>query len=253
MSRRPARLFAAVRAGYAATLLCSPGPVTRAAAGNPAGPGRGLDDVARVLGARHALQAVITAADPSTGTLHLGAATDAAHAASMAMLAARSRRWRRAGLADMLAASTFAVLGLGVAAAQREVSHAASPQDIRQRVREQRDRLLGGRGPGASPGETAPHMRDRQWLGGVPAAVARQREADQAALAAEDPSAVADVLIRHRAELTVAVSALATRLRTLRTRTINGVRAAVIVAAAGTTAALVAQIVRRSLLRQAKR
>lgn len=70
----------------------------------------------RVLGARQGLQAAIMAADPTARALRLGAATDAAHAASMAILAVTSRRWRRAGLLDALAATTLAVAGLCIAA-----------------------------------------------------------------------------------------------------------------------------------------
>ena len=43
----------------------------------------------------------------------------------------------------------------------------ADPEEIQRRIRRYRERLLDGRGPGASPQETAPQMRDRRWLGGV--------------------------------------------------------------------------------------
>lgn len=117
----------------------------------------------------------------------------------------------------------------------------ASPEEIQQRIRTYRNRLLAGRGPGASPAETAPFMRDRQRIGGVPAAVARQQEADQAALAGDDPPAVEDVLIRQRAQLSATLTILTARLHTLRTRAVIGLRVSLIAAAAGAAAALAAQ------------
>ena len=113
MTRRSARLIAAARAAYGAALLWSPGPLTRTAAGRAPGPGPRT--TARVLGMRHLLQAAITGGDPSLRGLGLGAAVDAAHAASMAGLAVADRRWRRAALIDALAATTFAVAGLRAA------------------------------------------------------------------------------------------------------------------------------------------
>ncbi len=113
MSRPFARLFAAARASYGAALLWLPGPLTQAAAGHAPGPG--TRTTARVLGLRQLLQAGITGGDPSPRALMLGAATDAAHAASMAALAVTGRRWRRAALLDALAAATLAAAGLRAA------------------------------------------------------------------------------------------------------------------------------------------
>ncbi len=113
MTGRSARLIAAARAGYGAALLWSPGPLTQAAAGRATGPGPRT--TARVLGVRQLLQAAVTGGDPSPRGLRLGAATDAAHAASMAALAVTDRRWRRAALIDALAATTFAAGGLWAA------------------------------------------------------------------------------------------------------------------------------------------
>ncbi len=113
MSRPSAWSFAAARAGYGAALLWSPGPLTQAAVGHATGPG--TRTTARVLGLRQLLQAGITGGDPSPRALMLGAATDAAHAASMAALAVTRRRWRRAALLDALAAATLAAAGLRAA------------------------------------------------------------------------------------------------------------------------------------------
>jgi hypothetical protein len=68
--------------------------------------------VARVLGARHLLQAVITAARPTRGTRRLGVAVDAAHGASMLALAAVSRPHRRAALCSAATATALATGGL---------------------------------------------------------------------------------------------------------------------------------------------
>ena len=113
MTGRSACLITAVRAGYGAALLWSPGPLIRAAVGHATG--QGPRTTARVLGVRQLLQAAITGGDPGPQRLRLGAATDAAHAASMAALAVTDRRWRRAALIDALAAATFAAAGLRAA------------------------------------------------------------------------------------------------------------------------------------------
>lgn len=109
-----ARLLQAVRAGYGAALLIAPGPVISAAAGRPAGPRARA--VARVLGARHLLQAAVTSATaPSTESLGIGAAIDLAHAASMACLAIGDRRLRRVTAPDALVATALAAVGVALA------------------------------------------------------------------------------------------------------------------------------------------
>lgn len=113
MTGWPARLIATARAGYGAALLWSPGTLTQAAAGHAAGPV--ARETARMLGARQLLQAAITGGYPTPRALWLGAATDAAHATSMAALAVTDRGWRRAALIDALAAATFAAAGLRTA------------------------------------------------------------------------------------------------------------------------------------------
>ena len=72
--------------------------------------------MARVLGARHLLQAVVTTgAGPSAESLGLGAAIDIVHATSMAGLAMADRRVRRATLTDALIEIAFAAAGLSAA------------------------------------------------------------------------------------------------------------------------------------------
>lgn len=132
-------------------------------------------------------------------------------------------------------------------------AYSTDPEEIQRRIRQYRERLLAGRGPGASPEETAPQMRDRQWLGGVPAAVARQREADRAALAGGDPPAVEDVIIRQRAELSATLTALTERLHTLYTGAVTSLRRSLIAATVGAAATLAAQAKFRRLNRHAPR
>lgn len=122
-----------------------------------------------------------------------------------------------------------------------QAAHPSDPGEIQRRIREHHERVLAGRGPGASPEETALWMRDRQSLGGVRVAVARQREADQAALAGGNASGVADVKIRQRAELSAALIALTERIYALRSDSVASLRRTLIAAAAGAAAALAAQ------------
>jgi hypothetical protein len=71
---------------------------------------------ARLLGTRHLLQAAITTRYPTPGTILAGAAIDATHAATMAILAAI--RPDRRDLALTNAATATALAAAGVATAQ---------------------------------------------------------------------------------------------------------------------------------------
>jgi hypothetical protein len=98
--------------------------VLRACTGRPVG-SRALA-VARVLGARQLLQAALTRGPaPSAAWLRMGAAVDAAHAASMIGLAAADRTLRRATLADAAAATAFASGGLAAARRAPRTARAA--------------------------------------------------------------------------------------------------------------------------------
>jgi hypothetical protein len=96
------RAFPLARGSYGAVLLCAPGAAIRLCTGRPASPHARA--VARLLGARHLIQAAVTAAAPGTAVLTIGAQVDLAHAASMLGLAAASRPLRRAGLAAAFSA-----------------------------------------------------------------------------------------------------------------------------------------------------
>ena len=107
-------MLPALRAGYGVMLVAAPGTVIRLATGRP--PGRRECRVARLLGARHMIQAAVSACAPVPGVLAAGAGADALHTASMIMLAAVDRGSRRAALTDALAESFFAAAGCSLAA-----------------------------------------------------------------------------------------------------------------------------------------
>jgi hypothetical protein len=127
-------LMSAGRALYGAALLGAPGPIL--AAVSTVAPSRRDRAVARILGARHVAQALVSAAAVLAGrglagtgragrglagrrlagrgrdALAAGAVVDSLHAASMVGLAARTSTLRRAELADAAVASLLAVLGV---------------------------------------------------------------------------------------------------------------------------------------------
>lgn len=72
-------------------------------------PTPGVVVVMRVLGARHAAQALLLSR-AGRSWHRCGALVDLAHAASMVGLACGSRRWRRAAGIDAVLASAFAVM-----------------------------------------------------------------------------------------------------------------------------------------------
>lgn len=102
-------LFAALRAGYGVALVLEPGPVIRLYTGRRAD--RAATAVARLLGTRHLIQALLTLGEPDPVVLALGAEADIAHSASMVGLAALDARRRRGALVDAAAAGSFAVAG----------------------------------------------------------------------------------------------------------------------------------------------
>jgi len=103
------RLLCALRAGYGAALLAAPGAVVRLYSAGRSDPRARA--IARLLGARHLLQALVTADRPAPVVVALGAETDLAHAASMVLLAAADPPHRRPAMIDALAAGSFALAG----------------------------------------------------------------------------------------------------------------------------------------------
>jgi hypothetical protein len=101
--------FPLVRAAYGVALLCAPGTAIRLCTGQAAG--SRARAVTRLLGARHLVQAALTAGMPNAVMLAVGAQIDLVHSASMLALAAADPPLRRAGLADGITAATFAAVG----------------------------------------------------------------------------------------------------------------------------------------------
>jgi hypothetical protein len=106
-------LLAAIRASYGVTLLIAPDAVIYLGTGRC--PSRRARRVARVLGARHLVQAGVSAFVPLPRVLVAGAGIDGLHAASMVMLATLGRAMRRAELTDALAEALFAAAGVSAA------------------------------------------------------------------------------------------------------------------------------------------
>jgi hypothetical protein len=96
-----------LRAGWGLALLAAPDVVvSRVGAASPDPRTRA---VARVLGARHLLQAALTIAAPSRRVLRWGGFADLAHASTDLALAAQDARYRRAALIDACIATSFGV------------------------------------------------------------------------------------------------------------------------------------------------
>lgn len=117
-SRRRVRLVEAARAAWGATLLLAPRTVLTHVHGVR------VDErslvVARVLGARHLVQAGATLVTPRPAGLALGVVVDVLHAATAAGLAALDPTRRRAGVVDTVSATVWAVAGARAASRARE-------------------------------------------------------------------------------------------------------------------------------------
>jgi len=98
------------RTGYGAALLVAPGRVVRTFGGDPAD---GITvAAARILGARHLLQALVTGRNQGPVRRVGGAFMDATHAVSMFALAKADSVRRRPALIDGAAATAFFAAGL---------------------------------------------------------------------------------------------------------------------------------------------
>lgn len=105
------------RAGYGTVLVLAPGPAIRLVTGQV--PGRRACLVARVLGARHLIQAGLTAAMWRPEVFAVGGQVDAVHTASM-LLAAVRPAGRRAALADALVEAALAAGGFSASGVTRD-------------------------------------------------------------------------------------------------------------------------------------
>jgi hypothetical protein len=96
-----------VRGGWGLALLVVPDLVVSRL--GEARPDHRTRVVARILGARHLVQAVISAADPTPRVLRCGGLIDFAHASTGLALAAVDVRYRRAALTDAAIATGFGI------------------------------------------------------------------------------------------------------------------------------------------------
>ncbi|HEY2442823.1 MAG TPA: hypothetical protein VGI31_06790 [Streptosporangiaceae bacterium] len=110
-----ADLLVVARSCYGWLLACAPRRMIRLGTPQPAG--AGAVTMTRVLGARHLLQALVTATAPSAGlspdaVLAAGAAVDAVHAGSMIVVAVTCRPLRRVALADAALEASLGAFGI---------------------------------------------------------------------------------------------------------------------------------------------
>ncbi|KAF0968312.1 hypothetical protein [Gordonia sp. YY1] len=87
--------------------------------------------VARILGARHIIQAASSGVNPSPEVLAVGVWVDAVHAATAIGLAAADTKRAHAGLLDAL------VAGIWAASGYRDLARARATPQRHQRVRDQ--------------------------------------------------------------------------------------------------------------------
>ncbi len=99
-----------IRAGYGAMLTAAPAAVARAYTGRA--PRRSEVRLARVLGVRQLVQALVSAGRPGGCAFRLGALVDAGHALSALAAARLSPPLRRAALIDTALAAAFAAGGI---------------------------------------------------------------------------------------------------------------------------------------------
>ena len=101
------RALTAVRAGWGAVLVLCPAAVTGAVSGGPVDHRTVV--AARVLGARHLLEAAVVTYRPVPVVTAVGASVDAAHALTMGALAVADPGRRRLAATTAVAAAGFAV------------------------------------------------------------------------------------------------------------------------------------------------
>jgi hypothetical protein len=103
------RALQLARVSYGTALVLAPGVAISVVTGHLSS--RRARRVARLLGARHLVQAALTAVVPLPEVFTTGAQADAVHAASMVLLATVDRRAGKIALTDALAEAVFAVVG----------------------------------------------------------------------------------------------------------------------------------------------
>jgi hypothetical protein len=106
------RVLRIARAGYGVTLLAVPGQVVSVFGGDPTDATVTL--MARVLGARHLLQALLMGRDPGAFRRYGAAFVDVMHAASMFGVAKVDAMRHKPALVDGSIAAAFAVTEVAV-------------------------------------------------------------------------------------------------------------------------------------------
>ncbi|WP_460819110.1 hypothetical protein [Nocardioides korecus] len=101
--------------------------------------------VARVLGARHLTQAVLSGVDPSPEVLATGVWTDAAHALTALVMAGADRRRAAAGAVNAAAALVWGAWG------HHDLTHGPVPRSSHDRRRDAMARWTLSRLPGGAP------------------------------------------------------------------------------------------------------
>lgn len=84
--------------------------------------------------------------------------------------------------------------------------------DVSAMLRQAREELMGGRGPGAGDAEVAAHTRDRVMIGGETATRRLEMAARQTGYARRDPAAISRTAQLTGAELAESLARLARRL-----------------------------------------
>lgn len=112
---RGVRAHALLRAGYGLMLVCKPARMAGLFQAPPDDPA--AITVARVLGARHLVQAAVTIAAPVRKVVVTGAVIDALHGFTDAMMAGVDPRWRHAASIDAAVAFSSAAAAVASCAA----------------------------------------------------------------------------------------------------------------------------------------
>lgn len=110
MTAGTVRKIELIRGGWGAALLAAPVFVLKTVAADP-DPDRWAVNKARILGARHLLQATLSGRRPSSEVLAAGVWVDGVHAVTALLLAVVDRRRARLGIADAALAATWGGAG----------------------------------------------------------------------------------------------------------------------------------------------
>ena len=142
MPSPPTRPIELLRGAWGAALLLAPRRVLEGVGDRS--PDRRAVRVARILGARHLTQALLSGLRPTPEVLAMGVWVDAVHAVTAAALAGVDRDRARTASADSVVAAGWAALG------RHTLLHDPPPTAGRQRRRDVLARAVLRRAPGGS-------------------------------------------------------------------------------------------------------